>query len=61
MKLDPNEITFQPLAARMRPSTLDNYVGQTHLLGEGKPLRQAIESGQLHSMLLWLMSLMQDL
>jgi len=44
---------FQPLAARCRPSTLDGYHGQQHLLGEGKPLRKAIEANQLHSMLLW--------
>jgi putative ATPase len=44
---------FQPLAARMRPSTLDQYVGQHHLLGAGKPLRRAIEQGALHSMILW--------
>ncbi|WP_226661370.1 replication-associated recombination protein A [Microbulbifer aggregans] len=43
----------QPLAARMRPETLAHYVGQTHLLGQGKPLREAIERGQLHSMVLW--------
>lgn len=44
---------FRPLAARMRPTTLDEYVGQAHLLGVGKPLRRALESGQLHSMILW--------
>ena len=43
----------QPLAARMRPQTLAHYVGQTHLLGPGKPLREAVERGQLHSMVLW--------
>src|SRR6202012_2972181 len=37
----------------MRPRSLDEYVGQQHVLGPGKPLRQAIESGQLHSMILW--------
>ncbi len=42
-----------PLAERMRPVSLQQFVGQAHLLGEGKPLRQAIESGNLHSMLLW--------
>ncbi|WP_444957878.1 replication-associated recombination protein A [Microbulbifer sp. ZKSA002] len=45
--------THQPLAARMRPNSLAHYVGQSHLLGEGKPLREAIERGQLHSMILW--------
>ncbi|MFL0809175.1 MAG: replication-associated recombination protein A [Agarilytica sp.] len=43
----------QPLAARMRPHTLDEYLGQEHLLGEGKPLRQAIERKQIHSMIFW--------
>lgn len=42
-----------PLADRMRPSTLDGFVGQSHLLAPGKPLRRAIESGQLHSMVFW--------
>jgi putative ATPase len=44
---------FRPLAARMRPLTLNDYVGQEQLLGPGKPLRDAIERGQLHSMILW--------
>ncbi|MFD2177358.1 replication-associated recombination protein A [Veronia pacifica] len=44
---------FRPLAARMRPTTLSEYIGQGHLLAEGKPLRRALESGQLHSMILW--------
>lgn len=44
---------FRPLAARMRPVTLSQYIGQRHLLAEGKPLRRALESGQLHSMILW--------
>ncbi|WP_336366585.1 replication-associated recombination protein A [Marinobacter sp. C2H3] len=44
---------FEPLAARMRPLTLDDYVGQAHLVGPGKPLRRALEQGQLHSMILW--------
>ncbi|MQX53907.1 replication-associated recombination protein A [Alcanivorax sediminis] len=43
----------QPLAARLRPASLDDYVGQQHLVGPGKPLRQALERGQLHSMILW--------
>jgi putative ATPase len=42
-----------PLADRMRPRTLDEMVGQEHLLGPGKVLRAAIESGELHSMILW--------
>ena len=44
---------YQPLAARLRPTSLENYAGQSHILGPGKPLRQAIDSGQLHSMVLW--------
>ncbi|MEY1661924.1 replication-associated recombination protein A [Isoalcanivorax beigongshangi] len=43
----------QPLAARLRPQSLDEYVGQQHLVGPGKPLRRALEQGQLHSMILW--------
>jgi putative ATPase len=42
-----------PLADRMRPRTLDEIVGQEHLLGPGRVLRTAIESGELHSMILW--------
>jgi putative ATPase len=42
-----------PLAARMRPQTLQYYLGQEHLLAEDKPLRRALDSGQLHSMILW--------
>jgi putative ATPase len=44
---------YQPLAARLRPLSLAEYAGQEHILGPGKPLREAIESGQLHSMVLW--------
>lgn len=44
---------YQPLAARMRPLTLDDYIGQDHLLQPGKPLREALDSGQMHSMILW--------
>ena len=42
-----------PLAERLRPTNLDQVIGQTHLLGSGKPLRVAFESGQPHSMILW--------
>jgi putative ATPase len=42
-----------PLAERLRPRTLDEVIGQAHLLGPGKPLRAAFESGQPHSMILW--------
>jgi putative ATPase len=44
---------YQPLAARMRPRQLSEYSGQQHLLAPGKPLREAIEGGNLHSMILW--------
>lgn len=44
---------FRPLAARMRPRTVEEYIGQQHILGEGKPLRRALEAGHLHSMILW--------
>lgn len=47
------DISFQPLATRMRPTSLDEFVGQSHLFGPGKPLRRAIEQGILHSMILW--------
>lgn len=43
----------QPLAEALRPRSLDEVVGQRHLLGEGKPLRLAFESGKVHSMILW--------
>jgi putative ATPase len=42
-----------PLAERLRPKTLDEVVGQSHLLGPGKPLRLAFQSGKLPSMILW--------
>ena len=42
-----------PLAERMRPRNLDEVIGQAHLLGPGKPLRVAFETGRLHSMILW--------
>jgi len=43
----------QPLASRMRPRNLNEYIGQEHILGIGKPLRVAVEKGVLHSMILW--------
>ena len=46
-------VAFRPLADRMRPASLDEFIGQTHILGAGKPLRSAVESGQLHSMIFW--------
>lgn len=44
---------FLPLAARMRPTSLDDYAGQQHILAKGGLLRESIESGRLHSMILW--------
>jgi putative ATPase len=46
-------MSFIPLAERLRPHTLDEVIGQQHILGEGKPLRVAFESGEPHSMILW--------
>jgi len=51
--MKPNNAEFQPLAARLRPTSLDEFIGQTHILGPGKPLRKAIEQGVLHSMIFW--------
>lgn len=53
LSLDFAHNEFQPLAARMRPRTLAEYIGQQHLLAAGKPLPRAIEAGHLHSMILW--------
>jgi len=44
---------LKPLAERLRPVSLDDYVGQEHLLGEDGVLRKNIENGQIHSMILW--------
>jgi putative ATPase len=44
---------YRPLADRLRPGVLDEFVGQSHLLGVGAPLRRALESGHPHSMILW--------
>ncbi len=52
-ELDAPADRFAPLAERMRPRTLDDIVGQEHVLGEGKPLRLMAKSGTLHSMVLW--------
>lgn len=43
----------QPLAARMRPATIEEYAGQQHLLADNKPLRRAIVEGRVHSLILW--------
>ena len=51
--LFPEPMPRAPLADRMRPQRLEDVVGQTDLLGEGKPLRVAAQSGKLHSMILW--------
>lgn len=47
------ENDYRPLADRIRPDHLDDYLGQSHILGKDKPLRIAIESGKLHSMIFW--------
>lgn len=44
---------YEPLAERMRPKTLDDYIGQKHLVGEGAVLRRMIESGNISSFILW--------
>lgn len=44
---------YAPLAERLRPKTLDEIIGQSHLLGEGKPLRLAFQSGKPHAMIFW--------
>jgi len=51
--MTPASEYYRPLADRMRPRTLAAFTGQAHILGEGKPLRRAIEDGNLHSMVLW--------
>src|SRR5262245_59029325 len=50
---DQGPLPGTPLAERMRPRTLEEFVGQTHMLGPGRPLRQALDRGQLHSLILW--------
>lgn len=50
---DGLEQPCEPLAARMRPRTLDDYLGQSHILAKGKPLREALAHGRPHSMVLW--------
>jgi putative ATPase len=49
----PPDDRLRPLADRMRPRNLDEFVGQQQVIGAGKPLRQALERGQLHSLILW--------
>lgn len=53
MNLFDNRVTNAPLASRLRPETLEDYVGQSHLLGEGKMLRRLIEQDQISSMIFW--------
>ncbi len=50
---DQADDSYRPLADRMRPTSLNAFVGQTHLLSKDKPLRVAIEHGKLHSMIFW--------
>ena len=53
MDLFSRQPVAQPLAARLRATSLDEYVGQEHVLAPGKPLREALEQGALHSMIFW--------
>lgn len=53
MSLFDSRVTNSPLASRLRPETLREYVGQKHLLGEGKVLRRLIEQDQISSMIFW--------
>ncbi|HKW02968.1 MAG TPA: replication-associated recombination protein A [Vicinamibacterales bacterium] len=50
---DDTPLPGTPLAERIRPRTLDEFVGQEHLLGPGRPLRQALDSGAMHSLIFW--------
>ena len=52
MSLFENNLS-QPTGGKLRPKTLEEYVGQTHLLGKGKVLRRLIESDQISSMIFW--------
>ncbi|MCX6133271.1 MAG: replication-associated recombination protein A [Ignavibacteriales bacterium] len=49
----PSQRSYAPLAERVRPHVLPDFIGQAHLLGEGKPIRMMIEQGELVSMILW--------
>ena len=53
MTLFDNQEGLIPLASRVRPDSLDSFVGQEHLLGKGKILRQLIEKDQISSMIFW--------
>jgi putative ATPase len=50
---DATQLPGTPLAERMRPRSLDEFVGQAQLLGPGRPLRQALDHGALHSLIFW--------
>ena len=50
---EEGQLNSSPLAARMRPTTLDEYVGQEHVIGPGRVLRKALEAGRLPSIILW--------
>jgi len=52
-ELFAENVAAAPLAERLRPKHIDEVIGQPHLLGEGRPLRLAFQSGKLHSMILW--------
>ena len=52
-KQDTDVSLFVPLASRMRPESLDDYIGQSHLIGPGRPLRMALERKQSYSMIFW--------
>ncbi|MFY9180532.1 MAG: replication-associated recombination protein A [Venatoribacter sp.] len=47
------QAAYEPLAAQMRPTKLEDYVGQKQVVGEGTPLRRSLETGYLHSLILW--------
>lgn len=49
----PQDLCFEPLASRLRPKSIDEYLGQEHLTAPGRPLRQALEHKQCYSMILW--------
>src|ERR1700692_5093312 len=52
-KGDPPTASSRPLAERMRPDKFEDFVGQQHILGPGKPLRAQIERDELQSLILW--------
>ncbi|MAS25516.1 MAG: recombination factor protein RarA [Oceanospirillaceae bacterium] len=47
------ENAYEPLASRMRPASLEEYIGQEHVVGPGTPLRRSLDNGQLHSLIFW--------